>query len=79
MLHLFPCVIETSCNTRDPTPTHITEDWILYAVGCSRIWILCLNKDKGADGLQAVLCNKECEVWCYLIWLSLQPGFHRLS
>ena len=80
MFHQFPCVIETSCNTRDPTPTNITKkDWILYAVYCCRVWIFCLNKDKGADSLQSVLCNKECGVWCYLMWLSLQPGFHTMS
>ena len=80
MFHQFPCVIETSCNTRDPIPTHITEkDWILHTVYCCRVWILCLNKDKGADSLQAVLCNNEYGVWCYLIWLSLQPGFHTMS
>ena len=35
----------------------------------------------GVDSLclQAVLCNKECVVWYYLIWLSLQPGFHTMS
>ena len=41
-----------SCGTKDPTLTHITEkDWILYTVYYCRIWILSLNKDKGADSL----------------------------
>ena len=72
--------METSCSTKDPMSTHITEkDWILYTVYYCGIWILSLNKDKGADSLQAVLCNKECVVWCYLMWLSPQPGFHTMS
>ena len=55
--------MEASCGTKDPTLTHVTEkDWILYAVYYCRIWILSLNKDKGADSLQAVLCNIECVV-----------------
>ena len=76
----MPYIIETSYSTKDPTLTHITEkDWILYTVYYCMIWILSLNKDKDADNSQAVLCNKECVVWCYLIWLSLQPGFHTMS
>ena len=72
--------METSYSTKDPTSIHITEkDWILYTVYYCRIWILSLNKDKGADSLQAVLCNKECMVWYYLMWLSPQPGFHTMS
>ena len=72
--------METSCSTKHATSTHITvRDWILYTVYYCRIWIHILNKDKGADSLQAVLCNKERVVWCYLMWLSPQPGFHTMS